>query len=53
LDFSGPTIECEKIDCSEGIDGVDSYRYDERYPKITIGEVFEAGGGMEIIETLR
>lgn len=53
LDLSRPFIEGKKIDCGEGIDGVNGSGDDQREPEIGICEGIPARCGFEIIETLR
>jgi hypothetical protein len=53
LDLAGPAIEGEEVDGGEDIDGVDGDGDDEGEQEVSVCEGGEAGGGLEVIETLR
>ncbi len=53
LDLRGPLVEGQQLVGREHVDGVDSQRDEEGEPEVAVGERGEAGGGLEVAETLR
>lgn len=52
LDRRRPFVERKEIDRGKCINAVDSKRYKERNPEVSVCKEFETRGGMKIVETL-